>query len=665
MRGRLALVAVALLAAACAGRRTGPAVPPPTPAGPPPVAEAEARSVPAPAPPLPGGHEEPADGPADEPALLPEGPVLVRVGLASDLDRLSLPCCDPGWVLEAGGESLPLTAPLTVAPDAAVADVAVYRLQVAALRDEAQAVELARRLADRHGLTADAHFDAGVGLFRVRLGRFARRDDAESARRRVEGSGLAGTWVVTEGGTLSRPGLLVVRDGRAVRVPGRWLRVRDTAGRGLPVGEHRYRGDLLVFLNPRGSLNLIGELPVEDYLRGVVPAEMGPNQYGRIEALKAQAVAARTYVLRNLGDFREEGYDICATPRCQAYRGMSAEHWLSDRAIAETADQVLVWHDELVDARYSATCGGHTEDVALVFPQERHEYLKGVPCPEGEVRVIEGSELEGTPLLDALTPRLGVLPAASGGEGDGGRSVLRRRLRDEEGFFLGVERTGAGITVLRLRTPAGERRVALPEGLATFRRRGTGSFATDLALLPGDPVTLWWEGPALAAVVQEVDSAQSPLDRRHPRAAWTRFHSDRELAGRIEQRYPGLGFAYLEPLDRGVSGRVGAVRLVGRSGRTQVVEGLAVRWTLDLPDTNFTVRRTIQGGAPGYLFTGTGWGHGVGLCQVGSYAMAGRGLGYRDILEHYYTGVELVRVRSRAPLWDEPAPPSAPSSVAR
>jgi len=662
MRGgrRLAAIALALLAAACAGRRTAPTLPPAVPP-PPPAAEAEVPPLPIPQPPLPG----PADEPADEPAPLPEGPVLVRVGLASDLARAALPCCDPGWVLEAGGESLPLTAPLSVEPDAAVADVAVYRLQVAALRDEAQADELARRLAARHGLPADAHFDAGVGLFRVRLGRFARRDDAEAARRRVEGGGLAGTWVVTEGGSLTRAGLLVVRDGRAVRVPGRWLRVRDTAGRGLPVGERRVRGDLLVYLNPRGSLNLIGELPVEDYLRGVVPAEMGPNQYDRIEALKAQAVAARTYVLRNLGDFRDEGYDICATPRCQAYHGMSAEHWLSDRAIAETEGQVLVWHDELVDARYSATCGGHTEDVALVFPQDRHAYLKGVPCPEGEVSVVEGAALESTPLVDALAPLLGALPAVSVPPGDGGRALLRRKLRDEEAFFLGLERSAGGVAVFRLRAAAGERRVALPDRLPTFRRRGEGSFATDLALLPGDPVTLWWAGGSLAAVVQEVDSAQSPLDRRHPRAAWTRFHGDRELARRIEERYPGLGFAGLEPLERGVSGRVGAVRLVGRGGRTEVVEGLAVRWTLDLPDTNFTVRRTVQGGAAGYLFTGTGWGHGVGLCQVGAYAMAGRGLGYRDILEHYYTGVELVRVRARAPLWDEPEPASAPPAVAR
>ena len=85
----------------------------------------------------------------------------------------------------------------------------------------------------------------------------------------------------------------------------------------------RYRGRILVYLNDRGALNLINELPIEEYLRGVVPSEMGPELYNQLEALKAQAVAARTYTLRNLGEFAREGYDICATPRCQVYGGMA------------------------------------------------------------------------------------------------------------------------------------------------------------------------------------------------------------------------------------------------------------------------------------------------------------------------------------------------------
>jgi stage II sporulation protein D len=108
-----------------------------------------------------------------------------------------------------------------------------------------------------------------------------------------------------------------------------------------------------------------------------------------------------------------------------------------------------------------------------------------------------------------------------------------------------------------------------------------------------------------------------------------------------------VGFTGLEVLSRGVSGRVGALRILGAGGRTVEVEGLAVRWTLDLPDTRFTMKRLRPpSGAAGYLFTGSGWGHGVGMCQVGAFGMAGRGHGYREILQHYYTGVTLARVRA-------------------
>ena len=97
-------------------------------------------------------------------------------------------------------------------------------------------------------------------------------------------------------------------------------------------------------------------------------------------------------------------------------------------------------------------------------------------------------------------------------------------------------------------------------------------------------------------------------------------------------------------LTRGVSGRVGKIRIFGDT-QTVDVEGLAVRWTLDVPDTLFTAKRLApKDQEPGWLFTGRGFGHGVGMCQVGAYGMAQRGHSYREILNHYYTGVELGRV---------------------
>src|SRR6185295_10910292 len=107
---------------------------------------------------------------------------------------------------------------------------------------------------------------------------------------------------------------------------------------------------------------IINALDLEDYLRGVVPNELSPVSFPQLEALKAQAVAARTYALRNRGQFQAQGYDICATPTCQVYKGASTENELSDRAVNETRGVVATWHGELINAMYTSTCGGHTED---------------------------------------------------------------------------------------------------------------------------------------------------------------------------------------------------------------------------------------------------------------------------------------------------------------
>ena len=113
----------------------------------------------------------------------------------------------------------------------------------------------------------------------------------------------------------------------------------------------------------------------------------------------------------------------------------------------------------------------------------------------------------------------------------------------------------------------------------------------------------------------------------------------------MRERYPDIDFAGLELLSRGVSGRVREMRLHGAGGATELVRGLPIRWTLNVPDNLFTARRlTPPDGEPGWLFSGRGWGHGVGLCQVGAYGMGLRGHSYDRILDHYYTGLELVKL---------------------
>src|SRR4029079_2508691 len=100
--------------------------------------------------------------------------------------------------------------------------------------------------------------------------------------------GTAGAWGVSDGARVDRPALRLVQGEASQLLPGRWIAFDSPDEAPIRAQGKRYRGRILVFLNDRGTLNLINELPLETYLRGVVPSEMGPEQYPQLEALKAQ-----------------------------------------------------------------------------------------------------------------------------------------------------------------------------------------------------------------------------------------------------------------------------------------------------------------------------------------------------------------------------------------
>ncbi len=126
------------------------------------------------------------------------------------------------------------------------------------------------------------------------------------------------------------------------------------------------------------SMNLINYIPIDEYLYGVVPAEMPASWH--IEALKAQAVAARTYMLINLANSKHsrDGYDLCATSCCQVYKGLSMEHINSNKAINDTKGLVIKYGGKMITTYYSSSAGGHTEDNNLVWSGTALPYLRGV-----------------------------------------------------------------------------------------------------------------------------------------------------------------------------------------------------------------------------------------------------------------------------------------------
>lgn len=144
--------------------------------------------------------------------------------------------------------------------------------------------------------------------------------------------------------------------------------------------DRRYRGRLLVTVDAGGALAVVDALPLEALLRGLVPSEMPAGS--AMEALKAQAVTARSNVLAQIGT-RHLGdpYVLCAEVHCQAYRGTGAETARTDEAVRATAGEALFGRANrtLVDGVYSAMCGGHGEDADAVWGGAPDPSLRGQP----------------------------------------------------------------------------------------------------------------------------------------------------------------------------------------------------------------------------------------------------------------------------------------------
>ena len=214
------------------------------------------------------------------------------------------------------------------------------------------------------------------------------------------------------------------------------VEIAPTNGAPAPWADATYRGRLAVRATARGTVHVINRVGLEDYLKGVVPAEMGPRVYDEVEALKAQAVAARSYAVKHRGQFAAEGYDLCASPRCQVYSGASAESPLSMRAVEETAGEVLLWKGAVADALFTSTCGGRTENAADVmagYGSVDAPYLASVPCFGETPQALESSAPPRKGTVTLLGARGRALSMSLGG-GDGAkiaqkaREALRHRL---------------------------------------------------------------------------------------------------------------------------------------------------------------------------------------------------------------------------------------------
>jgi SpoIID/LytB domain protein len=316
-----------------------------------------------------------------------------------------------------------------------------------------------------------------------------------------------------------------------------------TGGSQLATGleDRRYWGAVYVTLDHDGSLLAANAVSEDKLLAGIVPAEMYPD--APPAALEAQAIAARTELLQKIGRRNlTEPFVLCSTQQCQVYAGAGKEDPRTTRAIEKTRGIVLLRDGGgLLDIRYAASCGGHSEDNDWIW----------------------------------------------GGEPD---PSLRGRNDNAKGTTSRVTEATIG------------------------------------AFLDGDAGNAFCESGKLGK----------------GRFRWTEKFSTTDLTVRIATEYPEIGrVTALVPKSRGVSGRIGTLTIKGDKGSVDVSGDLKIRRLLGgLKSTLFEVKR--EGDV--FVIRGAGFGHGVGMCQMGAMGMATAGKSHAQILGHYYRGTRLHKL---------------------
>ncbi len=171
-------------------------------------------------------------------------------------------------------------------------------------------------------------------------------------------------------------------DGKFCKINSNKIVIKPEAGGFVSVKRKWYRGHFQL-INDGIGLTVINDIPIEEYIRGVVPAEM-PSSWEH-EAHKAQAIAARSYALANLGKRAKYGYDLKDTPEDQAYGGASAETVNTNKAVEETERIVLIYEGKIIPAFYSASAGGRTRSSGQVWTKDL-AWLRSVPSYDDGVK---------------------------------------------------------------------------------------------------------------------------------------------------------------------------------------------------------------------------------------------------------------------------------------
>ena len=405
-------------------------------------------------------------------------------------------------------------------------------------------------------------FPASIGgAHRVRIEMYSQRGYAEADIDRVQNYTMGETVraVGSDGNTITVIDLNTISIAYEIAVPsGSWPAARAADGGTMRNSIYDYNGAFELRRIDGGGITFVNVVSLQDYLKGVLPYEM--DGAWPLEALKAQALCARSYVLFNTG--KHSNYDICNTTHCQVYYGTTRETALVRQAVEETRNQIVAHEGRLISTFYASSSGGYTESSENAWGSTDYPYYAAVPDTyENRDEITTFSKTVTAAELTALVRELG-----------------------------GNIGTVTNCYVSQYTQPA------------------------------GNVYEVTFEGANGTYKVSKTDNVRIKLNTLVKSPRFDIYSGSLNLYADNGRR-----------LDQNV--------LYALDGEGNVLKTPATPHILSAGGLS----QPKATGDGTFTFSGAGLGHNVGMSQYGAKGMAEAGMSYRDIILHYFTGVEILR----------------------
>ncbi|WP_250278729.1 SpoIID/LytB domain-containing protein [[Clostridium] colinum] len=353
----------------------------------------------------------------------------------------------------------------------------------------------------------------------------------------------------------------------------------------ISISNKEYRNFINIICK-NNTLNVTNILDIEEYLYGVVPSEM-PSSWPK-EALKAQSVACRNYAYSNIGVHKNEGYDVCDTVHCQVYNGVSGEKQSTNEAVNETKGIFAYYNNEKINAVYSSSSGGYTDDSENVW-NTSVPYLKAVKDEYEE----GAKQWTRTFTFDELSS------VASVGTVN-------------EVILESSPVTGRAISLTFVGTNG--KKVLEKEEIRTFFSKFKGG----------------------------------SLESRNFKMAQSSNYSNTNITSNNSiNKYYGISSKGNNVIDKDNYFTINKDNNTVKSSEMFVIDKSGNKTNIlstNNKPTNTTTNfasKISKTDSNSITFVGKGWGHGVGMSQYGANSLAKKGYKFDEILKYYYIGIEV------------------------